>query len=122
MTHRLFTAKDANATLPLVRRIVADILKKGVRFRSFTDRPLGPDELDEADALRCEVVELIEELEALGCAYKDLDFKLGLVDFPGLVDGQPVSLCWRGDEDAVTWYHAPDAGFQGRKKIPGHEL
>jgi hypothetical protein len=60
----------------------------------------------------------MKELEALGCFYKDWNFDLGLVDFPALIDGEEVLLCWRSDEPEVRWYHPLDGGYSGRKPIP----
>ena len=49
------------------------------------------------------------ELEALGVVVKDLD--LGLLDFPGVRDGEEVELCWQVGEDAVAYWHRLEAGF-----------
>jgi hypothetical protein len=62
------------------------------------------------------------ELTEIGCSYKDWGFEMGLVDFPGFIDGQPVCLCWRSDEPTVEWYHAPEAGYAGRQPIPAELL
>src|SRR3989344_3348426 len=66
--------------------------------------------------------ELFEELELLGCSYKDWNFTVGLVDFPSVIGGQQVFLCWRSDEKELRYYHEIDAGFTGRKLIPKEEL
>jgi len=58
------------------------------------------------------------ELEEIGCYYKDWNFSIGLVDFPAIIDGQEVFLCWRSDEDNVIYYHEIEAGYAGRKLIP----
>ena len=69
-----------------------------------------------------ELNEYMEELNGIGCSYRDPQFKLGLVDFPAVIDGEEVLLCWRSDEPAVSFYHGPDAGYAGRQPIPGHLL
>ena len=33
-------------------------------------------------------------------------------------DGRHVLLCWRSDEESVTWYHTPEDGYSGRTPIP----
>ncbi|HEY2636224.1 MAG TPA: DUF2203 domain-containing protein [Solirubrobacteraceae bacterium] len=43
----------------------------------------------------------------------------GLVDFPALRDGAEVYLCWLVDEDEVAYWHAPEAGFAGRRPLEG---
>ncbi len=71
-----------------------------------------------AGVLQAELAELFAELERIGCSYKDWGFDLGLVDFPAVIEGHEVLLCWRSDEPRVGWYHAPEAGFAGRCAIP----
>jgi hypothetical protein len=41
----------------------------------------------------------------------------GLVDFPAVIDGREVYLCWLVDEPAVTHWHAIESGFAGRQKL-----
>lgn len=114
-----FTPAEATRTLPLVRRIVADLLERGRELRALAQRP-DPTPADEqrADELSTELDQLREELEALGCTFRSPDYAFGLVDFPGVIDGRLVCLCWRDDEPELRWYHEPDAGFAGRRPIP----
>ncbi len=56
------------------------------------------------------------ELEAVEIVLRDFD--RGLVDFPALRDGEEIYLCWLvDDEEAVSFWHAPDAGFSGRRPV-----
>ncbi len=50
--------------------------------------------------------------------YKDWNFTIGLVDFPSLIDGKEVYLCWRTDEEEIRFYHGMDEGYSSRKPIP----
>lgn len=60
----------------------------------------------------------VEQIEATGCQVKDLD--LGLIDFPGQLNGEDVLWCWRLGEDHIRFWHRPSEGFAGRKPIsPG---
>jgi len=45
------------------------------------------------------------------------DIDTGLVDFPALVNGRPVWLCWRLGEPEVSWWHELSAGVAGRRPI-----
>jgi hypothetical protein len=125
MVRHRFTPAEANRTLPLVKRIVADILERGRALRE-----LAPDHGGRGDreirvrisALEGELLELAGELERIGCSYKDWGYEAGLVDFPSEIGGRPVLLCWRSDEERVGWYHTPEAGFAGRTRIPAHLL
>jgi len=54
------------------------------------------------------------ELEAVDIVLRDID--RGLIDFPALRDGEEVYLCWLiDDEDSIGFWHAPEAGFSGRR-------
>ncbi|MEE8141921.1 MAG: DUF2203 domain-containing protein [Planctomycetota bacterium] len=118
MAKRKFTPTQANRTLPLVKRIVADLLSKGAQLRELTDDEGRPASATTLEALEEEVQELMAELEGVGCYYKDWNFEKGLVDFPAEIDGESVLLCWSSDEPAVTWYHTYEDGYAGRKEIP----
>src|SRR5688572_19512662 len=45
------------------------------------------------------------------------DIGRGLIDFPALVNGRPIWLCWRLGEETVDWWHETDAGFEQRKPL-----
>jgi len=117
---RLFTPQEANRTLPLVRRIVDDILDKGRMLRAIAAEGRSQDESKHrrVEELRRQIIENLRELDAIGCSFKDPGFDRGLVDFPAIIDGEEVLLCWRTDEPRVEWYHGTMAGYAGRKRIP----
>lgn len=47
------------------------------------------------------------------------DIERGLIDFPALLNGREVFLCYElSDGDIIEYYHDLDAGFAGRTKIP----
>jgi hypothetical protein len=124
---RYFSAAEAERMLPLVKRIVADILEKGRALRALASE--GTAEGDAGQELRrtvrrteLEIRAHVRELESLGCYYKDFSFQVGLVDFPAIIGGQSVFLCWRSDEERVGWYHPIEAGYAGRTPIPRHLL
>ncbi|MFL5574665.1 MAG: DUF2203 domain-containing protein [Gemmatimonadaceae bacterium] len=127
---RQFTVEQANRTLPLVRRIVADVV---AQYRRWQDRvrelellnadrtPNHPvpraEELErEIQSLAAEIDGFTRELAQLGIELKD--HSLGLVDFPGVVGGREVYLCWRVGEPAVQYWHDKDAGYAGRRPLP----
>ena len=122
MVRKSFTPAQANRTLPLVRRIVEDLLASGRELQKVSQRPNDPGAIERAGALDLRIRELQLELERIGCSYKGWGFDLGLVDFPGLIAGENVLLCWRSDEPAVVWYHSAEGGFAGRKPIPEEQL
>lgn len=129
---RFFSVAEANSTLPLVRAIVQDItalahelserrerlnrLKPSGRFR------LSDAHEEELQQVRAELdrgqqkmEEYVRELAQLGVELKD--YFTGLIDFPSLMNGRPVYLCWRLGEPEVAHWHELEAGFAGRQKL-----
>jgi len=56
-----------------------------------------------------------EQLERLDIVVRDLE--RGLVDFPAVIDGDEVYLCWLLDEPHVTHWHGIESGFAGRRPL-----
>jgi hypothetical protein len=57
----------------------------------------------------------LAEIEAIGVQVKDLES--GLLDFPCMVEGQTVLLCWKLGESRIEFWHTLDAGFRGRQPL-----
>lgn len=125
---RFFTVEEANRTLPLVRRIVRDIVDGYPQFQreraSYREVLLTPGpELQERLESLTEAIDdygdrmraLLRELDQVGCVVKD--YQEGLVDFHSLYHGRPILLCWKLDEPRVDFWHELDAGFAGRQRI-----
>ncbi|MCM8529231.1 MAG: DUF2203 domain-containing protein [Lentisphaeraceae bacterium] len=110
-----FSPAEASKTLPLVKKIVNDILKCG---RELQDLYENDAQRDAIEVKTKELEELTAEVEALGCEYKDWNFEIGLVDFPSVIDDKDVYLCWKSDEPGLMYYHGINEGFTGRKLIP----
>jgi hypothetical protein len=62
-----------------------------------------------------ELRDSMSQLQALDVVLRDLD--RGLLDFPSLRDGREVYLCWQEGEDAIGYWHEPEAGFGGRRPL-----
>ena len=139
-----FSVEQANRTLPLVRRIVEDIVREHRRWQekileleliastaanavaaSGQPAPNEPDERvatieRDAMAIARDIEAFERELEELGISLKDR--RLGLIDFPGEIEGRKVWLCWRLGEPAVQYWHELDAGYAGRQPLPAAAL
>jgi len=128
-----FTLEEAEALIPQLEQIMSSIMD---HKRSAADlaeelaelqresRRSGGKGMDpsllmnkqtEIDFLVQIISEGLEALEALGGEPKDLD--TGLVDFPAIIDGESVLLCWRYGEKSIDYYHNLSDGFAGRKPI-----
>jgi len=127
-----YTPAKANASLPLVRAIVQDIVdlateirdryERIARFRPGNTSGLSPaheEELiqdrQEFDRCKDRMRQLECELEELGVELKD--YFTGLIDFRCRMDGRDVYLCWRLGEPEVAHWHELNSGFAGRQKL-----
>ena len=122
MKQKFFTPQQANKRLPLIKKIVEDILSRGKKLKALAILEQTSSVEEQANALTIEVEQLMDELEVLGCHFKDWNFEIGLVDFPSEINGQKVLLCWRSDEPHLRWYHGFSEGYAGRKLIPENLL
>jgi hypothetical protein len=114
-----FTPSEARKTLPLVKKIVKDILDTSREMRLVAEEAEGDVEKDpRITKMASEIEGFMAELEEIGCFFKDWNFTIGLVDFPSVIEGKEVMLCWKSDEDDIMFYHENEAGFSGRKPIP----
>ena len=126
---RTFTVEQANKMLPLVRRIVRDIVDTHRAWQrtvqayenaatwTRADAPSGHVTALENDVRRlaAEIESYLVELRELGVDFKG--FEQGLVDFPGEREGRVVCLCWKLDEDEVGYWHEVSDGYAGRQPI-----
>ena len=130
MTVKYFTLEEANRTLPLVKRIVSDIVDEYRQWKEHVFRyelvaagsKAEQGESEEQIALRKQVDasaerinNFVEELAKIGCVFKGFDE--GLVDFHSKVAGREVLLCWKLGEESIEHWHEVDAGFAGRQAI-----
>ena len=126
---RRFDREGAEATLPLVRRIVADIERDNDHLQTILPelralrmqarrRGEAPGELE---ALREQVADIttrfegyLAELARIGCVYRGVT---GHVDFRGEHEGRPVFFCWAPGEDEVAHLHLLGSDCRLREPI-----
>ncbi len=115
---RVFTAEEASRMLPLVRRIVVDILESGNGMKTMARETMTGDHAAKLEHRIAELKSYVKELEDLGCSYKDWDFKTGLVDFPAEIEGRSAYLSWRSDETSVCHYYFIEENCEHRRPLP----
>jgi len=57
----------------------------------------------------------VARIDELGVTLREIE--TGLIDFPALVTGRQVWLCWRLGEGDIDWWHEMDEGFGGRQPL-----
>ena len=66
-------------------------------------------------ALIRSVEDAVKQIQQNGCLVKDLD--IGLLDFPALLNGVEVYLCWKLGEPKIEWWHSAQEGYSSRRRI-----
>lgn len=128
---RIFTLDEANALLPRLSEILAEMQAKQPALARLREElaamgrtasgngHLAGKELGEkrrqADAIAAQLDELLAEVTSFGCELKGLDE--GLIDFPAERDGRTVYLCWRLGEETIAHWHDIEGGFAGRQQL-----
>jgi hypothetical protein len=120
---RYFSVEEANRLVPLLSRTFERVRPWVERAQQLSDT-LGSSESTrdvQLDTLREERDVLLErirgellQLTEMGLEIKGAD---GLVDFRAHRGDDPVFLCWRFGEPAVTHWHELQDGFAGRRPI-----
>jgi len=133
MPEKTFTLEEAQSLLPVLESLLRQAIegKKqaeniDAEFQEIAHRvflnggtflkivPLAKRRADRDKAVQT-VKDAITEISSIGVQVKDLD--TGLLDFPCVVDGQVILLCWKLGEKAIEYWHGLEEGYAGRKPI-----
>lgn len=137
---RYFTLQEAESLIPalkesleaaisakaMVGEIDGEMQELSARICMLGGAEIDPDQVARRRLERLALVRSIEDsvntIQSSGCLVKDLD--MGLLDFPALLNGVEVYLCWKLGESRIEWWHSSQEGYSGRRKIIdefGHE-
>jgi hypothetical protein len=131
---RTFTPSEANSALERVRPLAERMVAVRARLRALEDEQrevvrivagngsgyaVGEARTPEYARLAGELERVVNELTSLGVEVKDSE--TGLLDFPAVREGADVLLCWSVGEAEVEWWHSPEDGFAGRRRIDWDE-
>ncbi len=129
---RYYAIDEANTALPEVRRILVALRDQREELIALRDRVVAaspPDDetptpaaAEQIRLLRLGMQGLIDQMQAGVARLVELDITLrdistGLIDFPALVTGRPIWLCWRLGEDDIAHWHPHDEGFDSRRPL-----
>jgi hypothetical protein len=127
MKHRFqkhYTREEAQALVPQLRAWLADLNRRRAEVEQY-DRRLGGMNTEGQDTggetvnnwirALAKMQQLLAEFQRREIFIKDLS--RGLVDFPALIGGREVFLCWEADEDTVEFWHDLETGYGGREKL-----
>ena len=141
---RFYSIDDANEALPDVERILLDLRDQRAALIKLRDAVIdapGPEresadrggrasgsvveagvQADDRRRLRLRMQGLVDQMQAGVTRLVERDVTLreietGLIDFPALVNGRQVWLCWRLGESDIEWWHELGDGFGGRTPL-----
>lgn len=125
MPAKYFTVEEANALLPEIKPVMAELLERRARAAHVYQKvqPLLDDlHLDVGGPLLTELAQDfnlidqgIRQLQGYGCVVKDIN--VGLLDFLANRNGRDVYLCWRYGEPEVSHFHDLHTGFNDRRPV-----
>ena len=133
MSDRTFTLEEAQLLLPVLESLLRtamnaknliekdDAEQQELHHRIFLNGGMFLDIVSlarrRAERAKAEqrAKDAVAEIDSIGVQVKDLD--IGLLDFPCVVEGQVVLLCWKLGEKSITHWHGTQEGFAGRKPI-----
>ncbi|NBD23325.1 DUF2203 domain-containing protein [Paenibacillus glycinis] len=131
-----FTLEEANAMLPELQE---DLFKLQLLTQQFemkfellhqltkkhregtlpadngTDDPFFELE-SQLEFMRMEVELAVGNFERKGVLLKMIN--PGLIDFPSVLNGEEILICWKQGEEQAAYYHGYDDGYKGRKRYP----
>jgi hypothetical protein len=133
MSDRTFTLQEAQSLLPILESLLRTTMecKQTIEsidrdFAELSERIIlqggtsvdilawAPRRAEREKSLQ-RAKDAIAEIDAIGVQVKDLE--IGLLDFPCLVAGETILLCWKMGEPCITHWHSISEGFAGRKPI-----
>ena len=122
MSDRLYSVEEANALLAYLAPTLVELREKfeeagRIRMKMATaSRSNGwSDARDDWAQKLARVNELVDRVNDWAIELRDIT--TGLVDFPGMVDGEEVWLCWRLGEPEVAYWHPKTEGIAGRRPL-----
>ena len=128
MAHRFdkhYTREEASALLPQIRKWLAELSRQREAMQRFETRlsglteagkDIGGETVNNWIRSLAAMQEVLAEFQRRRIFIKDLS--RGWMDFPALIGGREVFLCWEQDEEDVEFWHDLETGYGGREKLP----
>jgi len=127
MPHRFskhYTRDEARELLPQLRawlaglaRLRADVERYDKRLSGLNaeGQDIGGETVNQWIRALAGMQEVLAEFQQRQIFIKDV--ARGLVDFPAIMGGKEVFLCWEADEDDIEFWHDLETGYGGREKL-----
>ena len=119
-----YTLEEARALLPRIRRWLQqlDELRAQMQTDEQSLRALQAKAGDVGGKVVDRWVRAVADFRGLIAEFESREIQLkdigrGLLDFPAIIGGREVFLCWEKDEDDIEHWHDLDAGYAGRERL-----
>jgi hypothetical protein len=119
-----YTREEASALIPQLRRWLGrvndlreELAKCDRRLSGLRGggEDLGGNLVGKWIKTIAEIKLVVDEFQRREIIIKDIE--RGLLDFPALIGGREVFLCWEKDEENVEFWHELDSGYAGRERL-----
>lgn len=119
-----YTREEARALLPEVRQWLAQLnalrpslerYDKQLNGMLSEGQDLGGNLVNDWVRTLAAMQDVLTKFHRREIQIKDLE--RGLLDFPAIIGGREVFLCWEDGEEDIEHWHELDAGYAGREKL-----
>ena len=119
-----YSRDEARALLPQIRQWLKQLSSARQRFGRLDQRlagllaggqDTGGETVNQWVKVLADIKVNLREFQKREIQIKDFD--RGLVDFPAILDGKEVFLCWEQDEQDIDFWHDLNSGYAGRERL-----
>lgn len=119
-----YTREEAQALLPQIQEWLQQLKHLHQRLGQYDQRigqllgqgnDVGGATVNDWIRTLCDTQQVLREFHQREIQVKDLS--RGLLDFPALIGGREVFLCWEQDEEDIEFWHDLDTGYAGRERL-----
>ena len=119
-----YTRDQARALLPQIRQWLKQLSALRQKLSDCDQRvsrliaggnDVGGETVNRWVRVAADVKATLAEFQRREIQIKDLD--RGLIDFPAILDGKEVFLCWEQDEEDIEFWHDLHSGYASRERL-----
>ena len=119
-----YTREEARGLLPSIRQWLQNLSELRQQLGKYDQRlagllsaghDAGGETVNQWAKTLADIKKILGEFQKREIQIKDLD--RGLVDFPAILGGKEVFLCWEQDEEDIEFWHDLKSGYAGRERL-----
>lgn len=120
-----YSVDEAQEMIPQLRLWLTELRQHREKLQTLDDRlgQLLATGADSGGALVNDSIRQLAGVQKYLAYFRELEVQIkdidrGLVDFPAIVAGKEVFLCWEEDEETIEFWHDLETGYAGRARLP----